>query len=103
MSALNLKTVLFAEEPCIELKGACDQRSLDVLIKAFQKAVPKAKESLYLRLTELEYLDSSALGVIMFNYHELKNKSAKLIVLEPSDEMRELFHSTSLDKIIIIQ
>jgi anti-sigma B factor antagonist len=103
MSTTNIKTSNHESEPCIEIKGEWDQSGLESLIKAFQKMVPKAGTKLYLRLAELDYLDSAGLGVIMFNMNELAKRNAKLVLLSPSEEMRQILRTTSLDKVLEIR
>jgi anti-anti-sigma factor len=103
MSQSNIKIMHYEGEPCIEIKGEWDQAGLDSLIKAFQKHVPKVESRMFLRMAELDYLDSAGLGVIMFNMNELAKKNAKLILLEPSDEMRQILRTTSLDKVLEIR
>jgi anti-sigma B factor antagonist len=103
MAASNIKISSYEGEPCIEIKGEWDQPGLDSLIRAFQKTVAKAESRLFLRLTELDYLDSAGLGVIMFNMNELAKRNAKLILLDPSPEMRQILRTTSLDKVLEIR
>jgi anti-anti-sigma factor len=103
MSQSSIKIAHFESEPCIEIKGQWDQGSLDTLIKAFQKSLTKVGTRLFLRLSELDYLDSAALGVIMFNMNELAKRNAKLVLLEPSAEMRQILRTTSLDKVLEIR
>jgi anti-anti-sigma factor len=103
MSQSNIKISSYEGEPCIEIKGDWDQAGLDSLIKAFQKTVPKVESRMFLKLTELDYLDSAGLGVIMFNMNELAKRSSKLVLLSPSDEMRVILRTTSLDKVLEIR
>jgi anti-anti-sigma factor len=103
MAQSNIKVGSYEGEPCIEIKGEWDQPSLDSLIKAFQKCIGKVEARLFLRLTELDYLDSAGLGVIMFNMNELAKRNAKLILLDPSAEMRQILRTTSLDKVLEIR
>lgn len=103
MSQSNIKVSSYEGEPCIEIKGEWDQAGLESLIKAFQKCIPKVESRLFLRLTELDYLDSAGLGVIMFNMNELAKRTAKLVLLSPSDEMRQILRTTSLDKVLEIR
>lgn len=103
MAQSSIKILQHEDEPCIEIKGQWDQDTLDSLIKAFQKTVPKVNGSLFLKLAELDYLDSAALGVIMFNMNELSKTSAKLVLLDPSSEMRQILRTTSLDRILEIR
>lgn len=103
MAQANVKTSHFEGQPCIEIRGEWDQQGMDALIKAFQKTLPKVEGRLFLRLTELDYLDSAGLGVIMFNMNELAKRGARLVLLEPSEEMRQILRTTSLDKVLEIR
>jgi anti-sigma B factor antagonist len=103
MSQSSIKVSNYEGEPCIEVKGEWDQAGLESLIKAFQKCVSKTNSRLYLRLAELDYLDSAGLGVIMFNMNELAKHQAKLVLIEPSEEILQILRTTSLDKILEIR
>jgi anti-sigma B factor antagonist len=103
MAQANIKVTHFEGQPCIEIRGEWDQAGLDALIRAFQKVVPKAEGKLFLKLSELDYLDSAGLGVIMFNMNELTKRHARLILLDPSEEMRRIMRTTSLDKVLEIR
>lgn len=103
MAQSSIKILQHDGEPCIEIKGQWDQGTLDTLIRSFKKALPKVKSGLFLKLSELDYLDSAALGVIMFNMNELTKQNARLVLLEPSQEMRQILRTTSLDRILEIR
>ena len=103
MSQSHIKITHYEGEPCIELKGEWDQAGLETFVKAFQKCVPKTELRMYLQMSELDYLDSAGLGVIMFNMNELAKQGAKLVLLSPSDEMRQILRTTSLDKVLEIR
>ena len=103
MAQSNVKVITFEGQPCIEIRGEWDQAGLDALIKAFQKALPKAEGSLFLKLSDLDYLDSAGLGVIMFNMNELAKRKARLVLVQPSEEMRQILRTTSLDKVLEIR
>ncbi len=103
MAQSLIKSTSFEGQPCIEIRGEWDQAGLDALIKAFQKALPKTEGRLFLKMSELDYLDSAGLGVIMFNMNELAKRNAKLILIDPSEEMRQILRTTSLDKVLEIR
>jgi anti-sigma B factor antagonist len=103
MAQSNVKVSTFEGQPCIEIRGEWDQASLDALIKAFQKTLPKAEGRLFLKLSDLDYLDSAGLGVIMFNMNELAKRNARLVLVQPSEEMRQILRTTSLDKVLEIR
>jgi len=103
MAQSNIKVMTFEGQPCIEIRGEWDQAGLDALIKAFQKTLPKVEGHLFLKLSDLDYLDSAGLGVIMFNMNELAKRGAKLVLIQPSEEMRHILRTTSLDKVLEIR
>jgi anti-anti-sigma factor len=103
MTQAIIKTHQHEGEPCIEIKGQWSQGTLDTLIKAFQKSMGKVQSVLFLKLTELDYLDSAGLGVIMFHMNELAKRNAKLVLIEPSPEMLQILRTISLDKILEIR
>ncbi len=103
MSQLQIKTQQMSGEPMIDMRGKWDSGSLDGFIKAFQKTVQRVNTILFLRMTELDYLDSAALGVIMFHMNELSKRKARLVIVEPSAEMRDILHTASLDKVLEIR
>ncbi len=103
MSQIQIKTQTLDGEPLIEVRGQWESSALDLLIKAFQKNVAKAHGLLFLRMTELDYMDSAALGVIMFHMNELSKRKARLVILEPSAEMLDILHTASLDKVLEIR
>lgn len=103
MAQSNVKVSTFEGQPCIEIRGEWDQASLDALIKAFQKTLPKAEGRLFLKMSDLDYLDSAGLGVIMFNMNELAKRNARLVLVQPSEEMRQILRTTSLDKVLEIR
>ncbi len=100
---MQIKTLTHEGEPCIELRGHWERNALDALIKAFQKTLGKCRERLFLRMSDLDYMDSAALGVIMFNMRELAKHNCKLVLLEPSEEMRDILHTASLDRVLEIR
>lgn len=103
MAQSTVKVNTFEGQPCIEIRGEWDQAGMDSLIKAFQKTLSKVEGRLFLKLSELDYLDSAGLGVIMFNMNELAKRGARLVLLSPSDEMRQILRTTSLDKVLEIR
>lgn len=103
MAQTNVKITSFEGQPCIEIRGEWDHAGMDALIKAFQKTLPKAEGKLFLKLSDLDYLDSAGLGVIMFNMNELAKRGARLVLIQPSEEMRQILRTTSLDKVLEIR
>jgi anti-anti-sigma factor len=103
MSQIQIKSQQLNGEPMIDVRGQWDSGALDSLIKAFQKNVSKANSTMFLKMSDLDYLDSAALGVIMFHMNELSKRKARLVILEPSQEMRDILHTASLDKVLEIR
>ncbi len=100
---LSIHTGLHGVHPCLSIKGSCNQRDLEPLVRAFKEILPKVRHSLYLRLSEVPYMDSAALGVLISNFNDLLRQNRRLVILEPSKEVRRLLSTTSLDKIVPIE
>lgn len=103
MGQAIIKTSTHHNEPCIEIRGSCDQGALDSLIKAFQKMYPKVREKLFIDVSQLTYADSSTLGFIMFHFNKLAQEQRRLVLLQPSDEVRQILRTTSLDRVLTVE
>jgi len=104
MHRFSIKSRIHEGEPCIDIKGyLSNDNGLDSLLQAFQKSLEKVKENLYVRMADLTFIDSTCLGVIMFNFNKLSKQNRKLVILDPSEEIRNLMEYTSLDKVFHIQ
>ncbi len=103
MAQTQIKALQYEGEPLIEIKGHWDQGALDALIKAFKKCLGNVKQRLFLKMSDLDYMDSAALGVIMFNMRELAKRDNKLVLIQPSPEMMDILRTASLDRILEIR
>jgi len=99
----RIESQVFEGEPVIEVSGHWDQGAVESLIRTFRECLERVDKRLYLRLDGLDFLDSSALSVILFYMRELAKRDAKLVLLQPSPEMRELLHVVSLDQVLEIR
>ncbi len=100
---LSIHSGLHGTHPCLEIRGSCSQRDLETLVKAFKEMLPKVTHALYLKLSEVSYLDSAAVGVLISYFNELLSQNRRMIILKPSKEVLRLLQTTSLDKIFPIE
>jgi anti-anti-sigma factor len=103
MLRTKIKIGRHQNEPLIEILGHWQQSTLDLLFRAFQKCVSKAQNHLFLRASELDYLDSAGIGLILINARELGTRNIKLVLLQPSEEIRKALQIIHLDGILEIQ
>ena len=99
----RIESQSFEGEPVIEVNGHWDQGAVEDFIRIFRDCLDRVDKRLYLRLEGIDFLDSSALSVILFNMRELAKRGAKLVLLQPSPEMRELLHVVTLDRVLEIR
>jgi len=103
MAKTKIKSSELEGEPLIEIRGHWEHGALDDLIRAFRKGVSKVRERTLLRTFDLDYLDSAAMGVIMLNVREMAGRHAKLVLLQPSQALRNALRAVKLDGMMEIK
>jgi anti-sigma B factor antagonist len=61
-----------------------------------------ANRNIFLDISKLNYINSSGLGIFINFMKNVKNNQKKLVLIDPSREVRMLFEITSLDKMFDI-
>jgi anti-anti-sigma factor len=63
----------------------------------------KISASVVLDLSDLDYISSMGLGIIISAYKRLNDKQCTITLRNPSKHVRDVFHYTSLEKLFIIE
>lgn len=66
-------------------------------------AVENGHNRIAVDLAEMEFMDSSGLGVLIAALKRLKENEGELILVSPRDQMRRILKLTGLDKILTIR
>ena len=90
-------------EECIwEIKprGEIDISNAHILKTRLETALAGKKQSITIDLSELSYIDSTGLGVIIGTYSSIKEDGLKVIVINPKNSVKKLIAISGLDKIL---
>ncbi|PLX18664.1 MAG: anti-sigma factor antagonist [Candidatus Muiribacterium halophilum] len=85
----------------LKLKGKLIYDTEEDVNLAFQELLNQEK-SVFLDISELNYINSSGLGIFINLLKNVKKIGKRLIVINPSPEVKVLFEITSLDKMFEI-
>lgn len=86
----------------IELDGELDLYNAYKVKTLYTKMVEKGISSIILDLENLDYLDSSGLGSIIYIFSDLKKHDGKMSICHLNGSPRNLIQMTRLDKLFLI-
>ena len=89
-------------EECLwEIKpiGEIDIYNADIFKSQLETALAGKRQNITLDLSELEYIDSTGLGVIIATYTSIKDEGLKIKVINPGNNVGKLLNISGLDKI----
>jgi len=82
------------------LVGEVDISNAHYFRKQLETALAEVKQSITIDLAELNYIDSTGLGVIIGVYGSVKKEGYSVKVLNPRDNVKKLLVISGLDKIL---
>ncbi|MGQ9455808.1 MAG: STAS domain-containing protein [Armatimonadota bacterium] len=88
--------------PVIALEGEVDVYTAPQLKQAIIARLEKGAKRIVVDLTKVEYLDSTALGVLIGGLKRLREADGNLLLICPSARIKRVFEITGLDKIFNI-
>lgn len=80
-------------------RGEVDITTAPQLREYLDGAYQEKKADILLHLDELNYIDSTGLGVIIGAYGRMQETENRITLLNPKDNIKKLLSITSLDKI----
>ena len=87
----------------VSLSGELDVSTADELKKELHKLVDEKNIDMRLNLENLDYIDSTGLGVIIGILKRLKIESKEVYIEKPKNNVRKIFSITGLDKIFKLE
>ena len=87
------------ELPVIELEGEVDVYTAPQLKHQMISILEGGANELVVDLTNVEYLDSTALGVLIGGLKRMRERDGNMVLVCPSPRIRRVFEITGLDKI----
>ena len=82
------------------LVGEVDISNAHYFRKQLETALAEVRQSITIDLAELNYIDSTGLGVIIGIYGSIKKEGRSVKVLNPKDNVKKLLVISGLDKIL---
>ncbi len=92
----NLKCV-------IAVKGEIDIFSAPGFKESLYGAIGERHQDVVLDCTDLTYIDSMGLGILVGALKRIKEHNHSIVVKNPKSTVRKLFKITGLDKVFIIE
>ncbi|MDN8587874.1 anti-sigma F factor antagonist [Paenibacillus sp. 11B] len=87
----------------VRLSGELDHHTADMIRMQMDEAIQRRQcEHLVLSLKDLQFMDSSGLGVILGRYKLIKNKGGKMVVCDVNPPVYRLLEMSGLFKIMPI-
>lgn len=94
----------YEEALIVRLKGELDHHTADQLKEQLETVLQQLGcDHLILSLKDLEFMDSSGLGVILGRYKQIKNRGGHMVVCNVNESIYKLFELSGLFKIIAIE
>ena len=87
----------------VYLKGEIDISTADELKKSLHKLVDEKNIDIRLNLEDLDYIDSTGLGVIIGILKRLRIENKEVYIEKPKNNVRKIFNITGLDKIFKLE
>jgi len=88
--------------PIIELEGEVDVYTAPQLKQKMISLLDAGAQQMIVDLSKVEYLDSTALGVLIGGLKRMRERDGNLSLICPSPRIRRVFEITGLDKIFEI-
>ena len=88
--------------PIIELEGEVDVYTAPQLKQQVIGVLESGAKELVVDLTKVDYLDSTALGVLIGGLKRMREVDGNMVLVCPSPRIRRVFEITGLDKIFDI-
>ncbi|MCI7238676.1 MAG: STAS domain-containing protein [Anaerococcus sp.] len=87
------------EQILIRLKGDLDVYSEEDFRDFIENNISPENKDIVIDIEELDYLDSTGLGMFMKIYNDNKEKGKKVKIINPKDNIKKLFEITDLTEI----
>lgn len=87
----------------IKIIGEVDINTSSEVREKLESILEEKQKSMIINAEELDYIDSTGLGMLIGIVKKLKQLDLELILAKPQDSVLKLFRITGLDKVIRIR
>lgn len=86
----------------VSIKGEIDIYSIEKFRESIEKEIKNQATQIILDCSELSYMDSTGMGVLIELRNRTKEMGQKIIMMNPQPNIKKLLALTGVDKIIEI-
>lgn len=87
----------------VRLHGELDHHTADAVRFKMEEALLRGNaDHIILSLKQLQFMDSSGIGVILGRYKQVKSKGGKMVVCDVNPNVHRLFELSGLFKILAV-
>lgn len=103
--SININSTLDSQNKFwdINLGGELDVSTSDKLKEYLHKLADQEMLDMKINLENLEYIDSTGLGVMIGVLKKLKVGNKEIYIINPRNNVRKIFNITGLDKIFKVE
>jgi anti-sigma B factor antagonist len=85
----------------IDIAGKIDRLKDSIVLKSYiNTLIEKECLNIAINLSEVTYLDSGALNVLIYSHNTLSKKGGQLVLFEPSEYVRDVLDVVGLNKLV---
>ncbi|TVY04514.1 anti-sigma F factor antagonist [Cohnella terricola] len=85
----------------VRLRGELDHHTADIVRFKMEDAILRGRcDHIVLSLRDLQFMDSSGLGVVLGRYKLIKSRGGKMVVCDTQPGVKRLFELSGLFKIL---
>ena len=81
-----------------KLVGEVDISNAHLFKKQLETALEESRQNITIDLSELSYMDSTGLGVIIGTYGSIQKDGFTIKLFNPKESVKKLLHISGLDK-----
>lgn len=97
---LNVNLLINKNSLYVKLDGEMDQHSSDTFrIKLNEIIVRNDIKNLIFNMENLDFMDSSLIGIIIGRYNQLRQNNGKIYICEVNDNIKRIISISGLNKI----
>ena len=98
---MDIKTKVINQTLNIMLIGELDEYSAEYIRDLLDKEINnKTYTDVVFDLTELEFMDSTGIGVLIGRYKKLKSKNKRVYISNPSKTVEKIFNMSGIYEIM---
>ncbi len=87
----------------VAAEGELDLNNAPQLRRTLNAAVDAGAANLVMDLTEVQFIDSTTLGVLIGAYNRLRPTGGRLAVACPQEKLLNVFRVTGLDRVFLVR